>query len=181
MLQSRNGPYIIFPLPVDNQSYFTPFDIIFQPVFPISFIYSISQYTHVLYWCESMLFYGAQVIHGIHGGVSAYAKHEFLVQWHVIANCHPWKSSPKMFDILCHVLHDLWPQKALFLRNFFQQNIDKNVEIVCQCEYASPHNSWQLMGTAWAWQYRHIRLGCALTRYYMTNLTKIGSNFRDLS
>ena len=38
-VQELNGPYIIFPLPVDNQSYLTPFDIIFQPVFPISFIY----------------------------------------------------------------------------------------------------------------------------------------------
>ena len=33
----------------------------------------------------------------------------------------------------------------------------KNLEILCQCEYASPENLWKLMGTAWAWQYRHIR------------------------
>ena len=35
------------------------------------------------------------------------------------------------------------------------------------------------MGTAWAWQYRHIRLGYALRRYFTTNLVRIGVNFRD--
>ena len=37
MLQSRNGPYTISPLSVDNQSYFTPVNIIF------------SQYSHIIY------------------------------------------------------------------------------------------------------------------------------------
>ena len=59
------------------------------------------------------------------------------------------------------------------------QSTFKNLEMVWQCEYASPDNSWQLMATACTWQYRHIRLGYSLRRYYMTNLARIGANFRD--
>ena len=126
-----------------------------------------------------MLFYGAQVIHGIHGGASAYARHEFLAQWNVMQNYHPWISSPKMSDIWCHVLHDLWPPKGVIFAKFLSQNTSNNLEMLCQCECASPDNLWQLMGTAWAWQYRHIRLGYALRRYYVTNLARIGANFRN--
>ena len=31
---------------------------------------------------------------------------------------------------------------------FLSQNISKNLEMLCQCEYTSPDNLWQLMGTA---------------------------------
>ena len=36
-----------------------------------------------------MLFYRAQVIHGIQGCVSAHARHEFLAQLNVITNGYP--------------------------------------------------------------------------------------------
>ena len=67
-----------------------------------------------------------------------------------------------MFDISCHVLHDLWPQKALFLRNFFHKTLPIISKLYAS---ASVHqwiiNIWQPMGTARAWQYRHIKLGYA--------------------
>ena len=148
-----------------------------------------------------MLFYSAQVINGIHGCVSAHARHEFMAQWNAIANGHPWKYSAKMFDISCNVLHDVWPPKGVIFAQYLLQNTSKNLEIVCQCEYASPDNLWQLMGTAWNevchlpcahvlcfspgmahilfWQYRHIWLGYALRRYFMTNLVRICIHFRD--
>ena len=69
-----------------------------------------------------------------------------------------------------NVLHDLWPQKTLFLRNFFH----KTLPIISKL-----YDSWQPMGTAKAWQYRHIKLGYALRRYYVTNLARIGANFRN--
>ena len=126
-----------------------------------------------------MLLYSAQVIHGIHGCVSAHARHEFMTQWNVIANGHPWKYSPQISDISCHVFHELWTSKGVNYAKFLSENISKNLKIVCQCEYASPDNLWLLMGTAWAWQNRHIRLGYALRRYFMTHLVRIAVNFRD--
>ena len=92
-----------------------------------------------------MLFYGAQVIHGIHGGVSAYTRQEILAQWNVIQNCHPWKSSPKMSDISCHVLHDVWPQKALFLRNFFH----KTLPIIWKLYASASVHQWIIYGSLW--------------------------------
>ena len=120
MHRSRNGPYIIFPLPVDNQSYFTPFDIIFQSVFPISFIYSFSYF--IILMRIHVVLYSAQVIHGIHGCVSAHARHEFLTQ----TNGHPRKSSPKLYDISCRVLHDLWPpNRRYFCEMSFTKHFPK--------------------------------------------------------
>ena len=84
-----------------------------------------------------------------------------------------------MLDISCHVFHDLWPSKGVIFAKFLSENISKNLKILCQCEYASPDNLWQFMGTAWAWQCRHIRLEYALRRYFRTNLVRIGVNFRD--
>ena len=84
-----------------------------------------------------------------------------------------------MSDISSLVLHELRPPKGIIFAKFISHNTFKNLEIVCQCEYASPDYLWQLMGTAWAWRYRHIRLGCALRRYFMTNFVRIGANFRD--
>ena len=84
-----------------------------------------------------------------------------------------------MSGISSHMLHDVWPPKGIIFAKFISQNTLKNLEIVCQCEYASPDNLWHLIGTAWAWQYRHIRLGYALRRYLMTNFVRIGANFRD--
>ena len=115
MLQSRNGPYTIFPLSVDNQSYFTPFNIIFSQFFPYHlFIHLVI----ILYECESLLFYSTHVIHRIHGSVYAFARHEFLARWNVITNGHPCKSSPKMSDISWHVLHDIWSPKGVMFAKF---------------------------------------------------------------
>ena len=178
MLQSRNGPYIISPLPVDNQSYFTPVDIIFQPVFAMSCIYSFSHYTilmriHVVLWSSGNSWNSWRCFclcqTRISGTMKCYTK---------------LSSMKKIFDknvwyFLCHVLHDLWPPKGVILAKFLSPNTSNNLEIVCQCDCASPDNLWQLMGTAWAWQYRHIRLGYALRRYYVTNLARIGANFRN--
>ena len=52
--------------------------------------------------------------------------------------------------------------KRRYFAKFLSQNTSNNLKIVCQFECASPDNLWQLMGTAWAWQYRYIRLGYAL-------------------
>ena len=70
-------------------------------------------------------------------------------------------------------------QKRVIFAKFLSQNTSKNLEILCQCEYASLNDLWQLMGTVWAWQNRHIRLGYALRRYFMTKVVWIGANFRD--
>ena len=40
-------------------------------------------------------------------------------------------------------------------------------------------NLWQPMGTARAWQYRHIKTWIRSWRYYVTNLARIGANFRN--
>ena len=102
-----------------------------------------------------MLCYSAQVIHGIHGCVSAHARHEFMAQWNAIANGHPWIYSPTMSDISCHVFHDLWPSKDVIFAKFISENIYKNLKILCQCEYASPESNWSycnpLFCTHWQW------------------------------
>ena len=69
--------------------------------------------------------------------------------------------------------------KGVIFAKFLSQNTSNNLEIVCQCECASMDNLWQPMGTARACQYRHIKLGYALRRYYVTNLARIGANFRN--
>ena len=74
-----------------------------------------------------------------------------------------------MCDVSCHVLHDLWRPKCVILA-VYSQNTSKNLEILCQCQYASSDNIWQ---------FRHIRLGYVLRRYFMTNLVWISANFRN--
>ena len=84
-----------------------------------------------------------------------------------------------MSDISSHVLHDLWPPKGIIFVKFLSQNTLKNLEFVCQCEYASPDNLWHLMGTAWAWRYRHIKLEIRSQKVFMTNFVRLCANFRD--
>ena len=72
-----------------------------------------------------VVLYSAQVIHGIHGCVSAHARHEFLTQ----TNGHPRKSSPKLYDISCRVLHDLWPPKSVIFVKCLSQNTSQNFKI----------------------------------------------------
>ena len=139
---------------------------------------------HVIYLfiilneCESLLFYSAKVIYGIHGCVYVHTRHEFLAQWNVIANGHPYKSLQKRSDSSCYVLHDLWPSKGVIFAKFISQNTSKYLEILCQCEYASPDNLYQLLRITWALQYQHIGLGNALRRYFMTILFRIDASFR---
>ena len=45
----------------------------------------------------------------------------------VITNAHPWKSlRKKMFDVLCHVLHDFWPPNGVILA-IYSKNTSKNL------------------------------------------------------
>ena len=116
-----------------------------------------ASFCHVIYLfiilneCESILFYSAKVIYGVHGCVSVHARHEFLAQWNVIANGHPYKSLQERSDISCNVLHDLWTSKGVIFAKFISQNTSKYLEMLCQCEYALHDNLWQLLGTTWAW------------------------------
>ena len=71
------SPYNIFHVPCNNKSYLTLFDIVFQPLFPISFMYSFSHYIILM---RIHVVYSAHVIYGIHGCVSAHARHELFSQ-----------------------------------------------------------------------------------------------------
>ena len=81
-----------------------------------------------------------------------------------------------IFRVMCFTMYG--PKRRLVFAKFLSQNTSNNLAIVCQCECASMDNLWQPVGTARAWQYRHIKLGYALRRYYVTNLTRI---WRQLS
>ena len=50
-----------------------------------------------------------------------------------------------MSDISCHVLHDLWPQKALFLRNVFH----KNTPIISKLYASASVHQWIIYGSLW--------------------------------
>ena len=97
--------------------------------------------------------------------------------------CHNKWSSMKIFaqkNVWCFVpcaSRFLAPKMGVILA-IYSQNTSKNLAILCQCEYASPDNLWQLMGTAWAWQYRRIRRDMFSEGIY-DNLVIIGANFRD--
>ena len=50
-----------------------------------------------------------------------------------------------MSDISCHVLHDVWPQKALFLRIFFHKTLTKMSKL-----YASASMHHRIIhGSSW--------------------------------
>ena len=50
-----------------------------------------------------------------------------------------------MSDISCHVLHDVWPQKALFLRNFFH----KTLPIISKLYASASVHQWIIYGSLW--------------------------------
>ena len=123
MLQSRNGPYIIFPLPVDNQSYFTLFDIIFQPVFPISFIYLFSHYTilmriHVVLWSSGNSWNSWRCFclcqTRISGTMKCYAK---LSSMKIFAKC-------LIFRVMCFTIYG--PKKRYFCEISFTKHFQSS-------------------------------------------------------
>ena len=82
----------------------------------------------------------------------------------------------KIFRAICFTIYA--PKCVIFVK-FISQNISKNIEMLCQCEYASPDNLWQLMGTAYE---------CMTVSTYYTGIRsqkvfydKFGLNWRQCS
>ena len=89
------------------------------------------------------------------------------------------KSSPKMSDISCHVLHDVWPQKAF---GFCEISFTKTLPIISKLYASASVHQWIIYGSLWGppghGSIAILKLGYALRRYYVTNLTRI---WRQLS